>query len=200
MEFAGLIAFAVLLVAAAGVGDIFKPAFERTPQGANAFSGSQPFGSRTLRDGVNFAGIRMSRRSSLAGVIGGLRQSHGKGSSSSFYVWGADRRWRHVHCDYNGNRLINGETVAVDLLDFHSTLIHLTVLDGPYSGWSLTEGDGTIGSTFAVGFGLFLIFAARAKWQRDPDDSEVRYDGRIPLIGVDEDSLLHLSRSEKDAE
>ncbi len=149
---------------------------------------------------LNFAGIRMSRRSSLAGVIGGLRQSHGKGSSSSFYVWGADRRWRHVHCDYNGNRLINGETVAVDLLDFHSTLIHLTVLDGPYSGWSLTEGDGTIGSTFAVGFGLFLIFAARAKWQRDPDDSEVRYDGRIPLIGVDEDSLLHLSRSEKDAE
>lgn len=80
----------------------------------------------------------------------------------------ATGKWRYVHCAYAGDHLGDGETVAVELLDFHSTLLRMTILDGGYSGWSLTEGDGTIGSTFEVGLGLFVVLVAATKWRRDP--------------------------------
>jgi hypothetical protein len=197
VEFAGPIAFAVLLVAAAGVG-IYTSQLSNGPRKGRAkFLATGLFGAAFCAIGlVNLVGIHTSARSSFTGVIDGLTQSRGKNSSSSFYIWGADRRWRRVHCDYAGDHLTNGETVAVDILDFHSTLLRLTVIDGTYSDWSLTERDGTIGSAFGVGLGLFLILGARAKWQRDPEDEEVTRDPRVPLTGVDSESLLHLSKSD----
>jgi len=199
LEYVGPIAFAVLLVAAAGVA-IYSSRLSNGPvKGRTRFLAVSLFGTAFCAIGLaNLIGIHTSVRSSFTGTIGGLRQSHGKNSSSSFYVLGADRKWRNVNCDYSGDHLTDGETVKVRVVNFHSTLLHLTILDGIYSGWSLTEGDGTVGSTFAVGSGLFLILAARAKLRRDPQDEEVTQDPRVPLTGVDDASLLHLSKSEED--
>jgi hypothetical protein len=201
VESAGPILFVVLMLAGAGVGIYSNRLSNGRRKGRATFLAKSLCGAALCAMGLlNLAGIHTSGRSSFTGVIGSLRQSHGRSSSSSFHVLDSNRQWRYVHCDYAGDHLVNGETVAVELLDFHSTLLRLTILDGRNSGWSLTEGDGTISCTFEIGLGLFIVLAAKTKWRRDPEDVEEHNDGRIPKNGVDSESLMHLSsRTEEDS-
>jgi len=198
VELAGVIAFVVLALAAAGVGFYSNSLSNGRRKGSSRFLAASLFAAGLCAMGLlNLIGIHTSRRSWTSGIMGGLKQSHGRSSSSSFYVFGPDRRWRYVHCDYAGDHLADGETVSVEVLKFHSTLLHLTIVNGPYAGWDLTEGDGTVTSSFIVGIGLFVILGARAKWRRDPEAFEETKSGQAPLDGVDSESLLHLSKPDK---
>ena len=103
---------------------------------------------------INLVLVHRSGRSSTTGVIAYLIQHHGKHDHSGFYLPRQDGSLLRVKCDYAGNHLIPGETVHADVLDYQSTLLHLVVLDGRYAGWTLTEGDGTLGSLTLISCGF----------------------------------------------
>jgi hypothetical protein len=109
---------------------------------------------------INLVCIHTSNHSSATGVIVDLRQYAGRHHSSNFKVRSEDGSLLQVHCDSDSKRLIPGETVRVDVLNYHSTLLQLTVLDGRYAGWTLHEGDGSSGSEIAIGYGFLTAFAA----------------------------------------
>jgi hypothetical protein len=135
-----------------------------------------------LYGATNLVSIHMSGRSSAAGTLTYLSQYHR--SESSFYVQSADGRTIFVHCSYGGDHLIEGETVSVETLDIGSELLHLSVLDGRYAGWTLKEGDGSVGAEFNVALGLIVIFLSKVKRQRDPEDLS-EDDLNLPKDGVD---------------
>jgi hypothetical protein len=118
---------------------------------------------------VGLVGIHTSDHTILTGHIVNLSQHHGKSSSSTFYVADDNGKPLKVRCDYAGNHLVNGEGVSVDELNYRSTLLSLTILDGKFAGWVLTERDGSLGAGFGIALGLFLAFSARRQWQRDPN-------------------------------
>jgi hypothetical protein len=101
------------------------------------------FGAGTLLLGsVNLVLVHSSKRDSATGPITNLSKYHWKHDHSTFYVAKPDGCLLHVTCDYARERLVPGETVQVDVLEYQSTLLRLAVLDGQYAGWTLTEGDG----------------------------------------------------------
>jgi hypothetical protein len=112
---------------------------------------------------ANLVAIHRSRRISATGVIVSLSQYHGKHSHSNFEVRSEDGSLTSVTSDYTGDHLTEGDAVSVQLLSYESTLLHLTVLNGPFEGWTLDEGDGTTGSELTIGYGFF---AATVAWVR----------------------------------
>jgi hypothetical protein len=115
---------------------------------------------------INLALIHTSGRASATGVIVGLSQHLGKHNHSAFNVLRQDGSSLHVNCDYDYDHLITGEAVSVEVLNYQSTLLMLSVLDGPYRGWNLKEGDGTSGSEIAIGYGFLAAFVLFLKRRR----------------------------------
>jgi len=111
----------------------------------------------------NLIGIHRARHLSAAGVVQDLQTHGGTSSSSYFTVVPSAGEPLHVRTDYAGPQLRNGETVFVEELSFHSTLLRLRVLDGKDMGWSLVEGDGTRSSVVVLLLGAGVILGA---WNR----------------------------------
>jgi hypothetical protein len=122
-----------------------------------------------LLGAINLVMVHRSKQDSSTGQIVNLREYHWKHAHSTFYVTKADGSLLHVTCDYAGERLVPGETVHVDVLEYQSTLLRLAVLDGQYAGWTLTEGDGTVGSEVTISSGLA---AALTAWMRRRRESQ----------------------------
>lgn len=165
-----VVAIALLLAGAIGAGIRAL----RVPPGQArarwAFTGSALLGGLFCFVGSwNLIGIHTARHVAATGIITGLEEHDGRGSSSDFVVTPAAGQPLKVHCDYAGQRLQNTETVVVEELTFHNTLLHLQVLDGKNEGWSLSEGDGTNSSAGMLVLGAILIFGARAHHLRNPE-------------------------------
>jgi hypothetical protein len=146
----------------------------RLPPGAQrakwAFIGSALLGGLFCFVGTwNLIGIHTARHLSVSGTISGLEQHGGRGSSSDFKVVPVTGQPLKVHCEYAGPRLQDGENVAVEVLSFHNTLLHLEVLDGGNVGWKVSEGDGTASSVAVLVLGAALIAGARVHRLRNPE-------------------------------
>lgn len=93
MEFAGPILIVALILAGPGFGIYSNRLSDGQRKGQATFLASSLCGGAFCAIGLlNLAGIHTSRRSSFTGVIGSLRQYHGKSSSSSFYVLDGNRQ------------------------------------------------------------------------------------------------------------
>jgi hypothetical protein len=114
--------------------------------------------------------IRVSNHSSATGVLTHLvRYNHGKSHGAFFHVHSADGGSLYVSSNYMGDHLIEGESVYVEMLDSNMQLLHLTVLDGPYAGWTLDERDGSIGAYVILALGLVFVLAAIFDRRRNPN-------------------------------
>jgi hypothetical protein len=117
----------------------------------------------------NLIGIHTARHLSATGLIQNLQQQGGRSSSSDFTVVPAGGQPLKVHSEFGGPNLHEGETVVVEELSFHSTLIHLRVLDGKNAGWTMNEGDGTRSSAFVLLLGAGVILGARNRRLSHPN-------------------------------
>lgn len=160
---------ALLLAAAIGAG-ILALRLSGQARARWSFIGSVLIGGLFCFVGAwNLIGIRTARHVAANGIISGLEQHGGRSSSSDFMVIPAGGQPVKVHSDYSGPRIESGESVAVEELTFHNTLLRLEVLDGKNVGWKLIEGDGTASSALALALGAALIFGARAHRLRNPE-------------------------------
>jgi hypothetical protein len=117
-----------------------------------------------------FVGIRLSGHSLGTGVLTNpVQYNHGKSHGTFLHVHTADGRSLYVWCDYLGDHLVAGESVSVDALDFNMQVLHLTVLDGRYAGWTLDERDGSISAYIILALGLAFVVGAWLDWRRNPN-------------------------------
>jgi hypothetical protein len=108
-----------------------------------------------------------SARLTAQGEIRNLRQTHGRGAFSHFSLFNQQGYVSdQMTTDYNGSNLVEGESVEVKYVGFNGTVTHLRVLDGPYTGWSLQEGDGTVTSLFVACLGGLFLFVTYAELRR----------------------------------
>ena len=72
-------------------------------------------------------------------------------SSSRFNLTDDSGRVTSIRCRYTGPGLREGDRAWVRYLEYNHTLIELTMLSGPYTGWRLQESAGEWGGGwFAV--------------------------------------------------
>lgn len=146
----------------------------RLPQGPAkaqwSFLGGVLFGGLFCFVAVwNLIGIHTARHLSATGVVQNLESQGGTSSSSYFSVVPSAGAPLPVRSDYAGPQLRDGETVFVEELSFHSTLLRLRVLDGKDVGWSLVEGDGTRSSILVLLLGVGVILGARNRRMSNPE-------------------------------
>ena len=135
--------------------------------------------------------IHTSSKVTTQGNIYSLRKvNSGKNHSSFFYVMN-DESTPQLSIDYAGARLQNGQQVSVTYLSNTTDVTDLQILSGPYSGWTLHQGDGTITNALSIGLGSFFVFVGLYWRHKYPDGSTpAKKGGRDQIESVSHEDHL----------
>lgn len=102
--------------------------------------------------------IHTSSKVTTQGSIYSLRKlNSGKNHSSYFYLMNGEST-PQLSIDYAGARLQNGQQVSLTYLSNTTDVTDLQILSGPYSGWTIHLGDGTITNALSIGIGSVFVF------------------------------------------